>query len=383
MTTLESRTLWKPFSPESGAPKRVDENCLLELEALWSAACQMLAIEPLGDPDSNEPVRFFKLMDSFPCINFSLLISTLTSGGLVAVQTQTGYELEASVRPQKLLANLRLHFRIEPRLEVIMAEVAKEEVNGRDKNRLDRLRTQSLALGIAQEILSLRLPRVGDAKLARWLIDPRRAPLSARRTLGQLLAVQKLRDNISFCWSGFFEMNASEGDESVDSLTDEVLVPEFFWQDALARTHPQATHSASEVLSADLGLQQRWSGVPICGGFAEGDFEYIDILSRSWREAGALNSGAGKKIFVFKSPRIETIEFFDHASGIVFIQGGLLNHTCSVVRERNIPCITQVGQSFFEAIKTHPHSSVRIDCNLSDENSWVSVLERGSLRSGR
>ena len=179
----------------------------------------------------------------------------------------------------------------------------------------DEARIHSTALGICQHLLQLRLPAHAERDLAKWLIAPESAPHIARRTVELLLSVQHQRNALQSSWCVLGEPEISDAACARNSETSE--------------------------------LKKVWLGLPVFPGIVEGEY--------------SLESRA-HTIHVFESARPQTVVHFEHARAVLYCQGGLLSHACSIARERGIPCITGLGSGFFAQVREKKWKTLAVDC---------------------
>ncbi|HCM39704.1 MAG: hypothetical protein A2070_00905 [Bdellovibrionales bacterium GWC1_52_8] len=240
---------------------------LPELEALWRTALGELGFKSIPE------VEFFRQMRGQLCLNARLFEKILGANLIEKMQTQWKIErflVQADSKPEDL-------------------------------------RIRSLALGICQQVIVMRMPTHTDAQMAVWLADLSAAPSWTRSHLRKLLQIQKVRNTISHCW------------------------------DVYRRTEPEAFENSSNNNPQEYFSE--WKGLPVCAGLILGEIEIVD------------KSNEQDRILLFRRARPESVEFFEGARAVLFAEGGVLSHACSIARERGIPCITGLGLDCFMRIQ--------------------------------
>jgi phosphohistidine swiveling domain-containing protein len=168
-------------------------------------------------------------------------------------------------------------------------------------------------------------------QLPQWLVSPADAPGSYRKIVEDINDIQIRRTQMSYVWKEIFA-SPGEGDEAAA-----VAAPEFFWDDE--------AHGAAKPAAQNTS---NWKGLPVCAGKLAG----LAVVMNSKTEIATLESLKkhynAPLILVFRHARPQTVEYFGVASALVFCEGGVLSHACTVAREMNIPCITALGPDFFD-----------------------------------
>lgn len=171
---------------------------------------------------------------------------------------------------------------------------------------------ESIALGLCLQSLMLRLG--GDEKMQAQRLAGINVPAHLKKTVSQIQAVQMRRTALSAAWNG------------------------------LKRAAVETAAKQGLVLQKEV-----WQGLPVCLGQAQGKV--------------ALDGRGDGTILVFRYAHPETVEFFPRASAVVFATGGVMSHACTVAREMNIPCVTGLGEDFYNQIKEDKLVTLKIDGN--------------------
>jgi pyruvate,water dikinase len=328
-------TLWLKFPDEvlfssrfSVAEKRRLED-IFSVSDSTSAWRQALDRIGLSQPGHDRLIRWHR---DAPYFNWSCMAQTVSGGAVHAVKKDGYYQMCVSYSPNDLWALLRSQWKIARFLK------PKKEQNSDI--------AESIALGIALQALVLRLGSNVD-KMASWLAAPDSAPKEYRKTLRQIQAVQMRRTEISHVWKEAFP-----GDHGPEGATESLS--EFFWDDNVPVDEPVA---AVERPVSD----GQWKGLSVCGGQVTGLAVAVPSAPDPAALAALKDAYNAPLILVFRRARPETTELFGHAAALLFAEGGVLSHACTVARERNIPAITGLGPGFFELIKAGEKVWLNID----------------------
>lgn len=291
-----------------------------------------------------------------PYINATVL-TALVSGGAVRVvpDSAAGYRFKTSFSP---FAYARL-FRLQWKLSLYMqAVLAQADIPSDD----DAALAESLALGLCLQGLMMRLGTRGREHLAVWLADPAAAPATQRTTVTQLQAVQARRTRLSPVWHRRFALRSGAA----------VEVPSWFWD------HPRAV-AAETPPASPAAAQMLFEGMPVCGGRVSG----MAVVMAG--DHPPRKKPADKCVFVFRHARPQAVAAYAMADAVLFANGGLLSHACVVAREQGLPCITGLGNAFYERLQEAggriwlavdgAHATVRV---IQDEQPALDVLS--SLR---
>ena len=204
---------------------------------------------------------------------------------------------------------------------------------------------ESIALGIALQSLIMRLGGNME-KLATSLAAITTARPQDQKILEQIQAVQLRRTAISSVWNDF--LPEQDNEESISGL------PDFFWDNDI----PSPATTKAETQSS---LLDHWKAMAVSGGkitglaVAVGRNDTVKSLSSLKSKYNA------PLILVFRNARPQSAEFFSVADGLLFAEGGVLSHACTVAREMNIPTITALGAAFFAQINSGEKIWLTID----------------------
>jgi hypothetical protein len=231
-----------------------------------------------------------------------------------------------AIRPKLTLFALPRLVKMQWRLSAVLAGLDDPVA---EKERL----FQSLKLGVALQVLQMRLPTHTSGELARWLSDPPQAPQNARTTLNLLHQIQLKRTKLSHAWTE----NFSPADAPIPEE-----FPDHFWDEF---------RFAPVVTSEKRTYPNRFQGTPIYGGTG----------------AGTL----GQDLLVFAQATPHAVEQYSLAKAVFFARGGVLSHACVVAREQKLPCITGLGPTFFERVQ---EASAPLRARFNAQEGWIEVL---------
>lgn len=168
--------------------------------------------------------------------------------------------------------------------------------------------TESIALGICLQSLMLRLGQ-DNVKIAQWLSGAQTPPPAMRQTLRDIQQVQMRRTQLSPAWEGVYI--------KIKAVPD-----------------GQPFTNATET-------RDQWQGLPVCLGEVRGRAIIAD--KKTAEELFASKAA----IFIFRHARPHTTDFFLYCRGIIFANGGVTSHACTVARDMNIPAVTGIGDDFY------------------------------------
>lgn len=340
-------TLWLRFAQDSSLPASMDETARKRFEnifdgnspgSLWSQAVKLLGLRPVaGD------VRLLYWHGGVPYVNWSHMTG-LISAGLVSVAPAAGggFGYKTSYRLSRLFPLIRSQWKI---ARYILTRTEPGFVLPADNE--GRIR-ESLALGLALLSVTMRLPPHTPEQLASWLADPEKLTASLRRTIVQLHYIQQLRTALSPAWNAWF----AEAHGTVPSVEVPHDLPEYFWD-----VPPALQASAA---SKEQNSSTEWRGMGVCGVNVTGRAVLVTRAS----DRAALQAGSEPLVFVFALARPESVEWYEGATAVLFGEGGIMSHACTVAREQNLPCITALGKGFISRLK---------EAAEKHENVWLSV----------
>jgi len=339
-------TLWLKFPDEvlfssrfSSEDKRKLENIFstMDPQSPWSQALARLRFR------ATEPnIRLIDWRRDAPYFNWSCLAGVVSGGAVQAVRAPDGgYEMRISYKREHLWALLASQWRIARFLRP----------DAREKNDL----AESIALGLVLQALILRLGAQAG-QMPGWLAAPDVAPQQYRKTIRQMR-----RTDMSNVWKDVFPASAGE------NAPPEGL-PDFFWDDAA----PVPGNKAAQP-PADAGKDGVWKGLSVCAGTVTGLAVAVPAVPEPAKLLALKEKYKAPLILVFRRARPETTELFSYADAVVFTEGGVLSHACTVAREMSIPSVTAVGPGFYELVK----SGEKIWLSLDGSGATVKILPSG------
>ncbi len=321
-------TLWLKFPDDASLPAHFtteEQEAFSDIydsaddNSVWNRAAALLGFSPATVP----MLRWHK---GLPYINWSRLVHMVSCGWIgVYPPTAGGYAYQPINNFMKLPKLLSSQWKTERYIANTLAAPLPDTRDGK--------LVESTALGLALQAILLRLPAHTPQDLANWLATPAAAPVTVRKTVAQVQAIQKRRTQLSPAWEELFPQRS-------DAHAPK-NAPEFFWDE------PPVDAPVAEAIVADTSALQ-WQGLPVCPGGVTG----AAILLRSTAASLTALDPAEFPILVFPRARPETVELFEHASGLLFAEGGALSHACTVAREQGIPCVTGLGPDFLAALES-------------------------------
>jgi phosphohistidine swiveling domain-containing protein len=329
-------TLWLRVSEETSLPDELAGPERKRLEAIfdmkderspWYMACGHAGIRPDG------AIALIRWEGSVPYMNWSWIVSAISHGMLRVVPADNGqgFSYEGKLSLRKLPGMLKSQWKVEHYAESILDRRAPP-------TDLDARLTESLGAGLALLALTLRLPKHTEAEFARWISDCAAAPRKVRATVERIQKLQAYRTALSHAWLEIFPASPSN-DTGVEKRR-------MIWEGCAS--------AEGDMRSAEAQGQDSvgsWQGLPVCPGGACGQWVLMDSDPRKWPEILSRTTDGSPRILVFAQARPQTTEMFGKAAAVVFVEGGVLSHACTVAREQGVPCVTGVGQGFIEALK--------------------------------
>jgi len=314
-------TLWLKFPDEALFTARFSDADKTVLDDVFSLNRQspfMRALILIGlQPPAADTHMIYWYRD-LPYFNWSALVRIISGGTIHARKSSGGgYAFSHSYAPKHLWALIRGYWNMTRFL-------AQPQTDA------DPL-AQSIGLGFIMQSLVLRLGNHVES-MPTWLASPATAPKRYRSIIDEIQRIQLRRTSLSHVWTALFP--------NAGNANDTATAPAFFWDDAIPSDIP--THVT----------EQKAKGVSVCAGIVTG----IALAVRDTRDAARIKDLKAKLnapvILVFRYARPETTELFALADGMVFCEGGVLSHACTVAREYNKAAITQMGQAFFDSVET-------------------------------
>lgn len=298
--------LWRKFPDEALAGKRFTADGKQRLEAVfanhvlspWGRALTRLNLTAPQEP-------MLRWHDDMPYLNWSAFIALISGDAMSVTRADHGYTITAHTTFRSVWKLIKIQWAIS---RYVRAPLKSADL------------VESLALGLVLQSLLIHLGPQG-ANLATLMAAPDKAPASTRKTLNDIQAIQLRRTQISHVWN---DVLAQDGD-------DPATAPEFFWDDTPIPTDAPTGQSVCAGTMTGIAIAIHSKTTP----------EDIQAIKTRY------NAPA---ILVFRYAKPDTTLLFPHADALVFCEGGVLSHACTVARESNIPAITNMGAAFFESV---------------------------------
>lgn len=342
MKNAPMKILWLPFPDDSLSGRRFDAAAQARLAKIFdvgdAASPWMRALKILKMPPPPADVQMIGWRSGVPYINGSALAVIVTDGTAVAVpDAARGYRF---VTPRKLISLPRVmgqQWRVTRFVQDRLRKLADP-----DRDPL----VESLALGLATQVLLMRLDAAAVAKMAQYLVNPSAAPMMHRQTFSWLQDIQLRRTALSPAWHQLF-LDVPK--------TDAGAPPPYFWDDEAG-----VMLSTPAAPSADLG--GLYHGQPVFAGRAQGPAE---VITRPEDNPEPRND---RRIFVFRHARPETTVYFAQAGAVLYAHGGVLSHACVVARDMGVPCVTGLGDEFFEQVTAPENQPLVLSVDAASGN---------------
>lgn len=341
--------LWLKVADEVGIPAVLsgeeETSLALIFDAENSGSAWSLAIARLGfrQPWHLGPVLRF--VGGVPFFNGSLL-AAITSQGTI---TPRRGENERIIYESKLgLLGIFRMMRAHWRLEVFL----------RSNESIADPIEESIALGLAIQSLSQRLPAKGELDTAAWLADPASAPAALRPTIEKILRLQRRRNSLSAAWKALFPDKTPR-----PASTQESSLPAHFWNE------PSAV-KVHEPSQAESFLGRRAKGIPICPGKTSGRLVLVEGYPAT------LPAIEGPLVLLFPKARPETTELFHQAAAIIYGEGGALSHACSVARERGVICVSALGRDLVKEARAWQSAGKIVYAEVDGSSGDLLCLDR-------
>lgn len=336
-------TLWLKFPDEVLTANRfrdVDKQKLEQIfsvqdeQSAWRQALTLLHLTPTDDT-----AKLITWYEDTPYFNWSVLLHIISGGTMQPVRTEEGkYTFTASYKMRDIWALLAVHWKI--------ARFLKHSAS--DKPTL----AESIALGIALQSLILRLGKDVE-HMPAWLASPDKAPTQHRKTIQQIQSIQMQRTRMSRLWKEIFSASFQESEHTED-------LPDFFWNDVVPVTTTPAAQTHNEG---------HWKGMSVCAGTVTGLAVAMSATTTIESLLQLKTLYNAPLILVFRRARPETTEYFEHAAALLFAEGGVLSHACTVAREMNIPSLTALGSGFYDYLK----NSKKLWLTINGSEATVSI----------
>lgn len=342
MTNTPMKILWLAFPDDSLSGRRFDAPAQVRLAKIFDAGDPsspwLRALDILKMPAPPADVQMIGWRDGAPYVNGSALAVIITDGTAVAVpDAARGYRF---VTPRKLLSLPRVMGQQWRVTRFVQDRLRRLSAPDRDPL------VESLALGLAVQVLLMRLDAAAIAKMPQYLINPSAAPVMHRQTFSWLQELQMRRTALSPAWHQLF----------LDVPTSDAAPPApFFWDDEAGVM--LATPAAP---SGNLG--GLYHGQPVFAGRAQGPAE---VIMRTEDNPEPRND---RRIFVFRHARPETTVYFSQAGAVLYAHGGVLSHACVVARDMGVPCVTGLGDEFFEQVTAPENQPLVLSVDAASGN---------------
>ncbi|HRI77526.1 MAG TPA: PEP-utilizing enzyme [Alphaproteobacteria bacterium] len=340
---MAQEILWLSFPEESVAQRDFSDAVRARFEGIfsladstspWRRALKMLGMTP---PPADVQMIFWH--QGAPYLNGSALAVILSDGTAVAMpDAARGFRFVTPHKIRSIPRVMAAQWRVTRFVQDRLRDITKPDADAI---------AESLALGLAVQVLLMRLNAAAAARMPEYLAAPDRAPAMHRQTFRWLQALQVRRTALSPAWHAMF----ADAAESAYSRS----LPPFFWAGETAAGLALAPLSVPDVQKAAGGLVSAglFRGLTVSGGQAAGQ----GIVVKRLQDAPQY---ADRPIFIFRHARPETTVYFSQAAAVLFANGGVLSHACVVAREMGVPCITGLGDEFYEQMAQGetPHLSV-------------------------
>lgn len=331
--TASVNTLWLVFPEDSLSRRAFGPEARARFAQVFSVADEkapwMRALRLVGLAPPLPDTRMTAWRGGVPYMNGSALARVLSGGTAEAVPCpQNGFRFFTPHPLRSLPRVMALQWRV--------TRFVQDRLRGLAAPDDDPL-VESLALGLAVQVLLMRLSRPLAENMPLYLVAPDRAPRMHRQTFRWLQALQLRRTALSGAWREMFA--------DAPLLPDTAPRPGFFWgaedpQDTEMPAQATAPEAASPSAAAEV-----YRGHPVSGARAEG------ICAVVARLEDQPPPRTDRPVYVFRHARPETVSYFPQAGGVVFAHGGVLSHACVVAREMGVPCVTGVGDAFYEHVR--------------------------------
>lgn len=322
-------TVWVRFAEDSSLPATMDAEARRRFESVFDVSARdsafSLALARLrlkGTPPRDGMVRWH---GDTPYINWSHLVALLSAGMAV-----TELDADGRLRYKTALHLLKLPAFIASQWRITRYILQRTEPDFALPEDAAARISESLSLGLTLLALSMRLPSHTPAMLAGWLANPSQQNPSLQKILHQMQRLQQLRTRLSGTWQQWFPgAPASEPPRNL---------PEFF-QDQPPFLQEQQT--------ADTDTSGLWQGIGVCGS---GPVTGRAVLVTRHTDRAVLETGV-PVILIFPLARPESVEWYEARPCVLFGEGGVMSHACTVAREMGLPCITALGKPFIRWLK--------------------------------
>lgn len=299
-------------------------------QSQWMKSLAILGIK--SGSINNEPMIYWYM--NVPYFNWTYYVSLISGGSVSLHKSESGgYVLRFNSGFRQIISLISIQWKIARFL-------AKANI-------VEDILIESIALGIALQAQIFRLGADSD-KMPEWLAARDLTPQKHLNTINQIQAIQVRRTHISDVWKEHFNVS-EQSEHNIEGL------PDYFWDDDIPK------ENVKTFPTQNISEDGAWKGKSVCAGMVSGiaivvkpKFKADDFLNIRKEYDAPL-------IFIFKNARPESVELFECADAVVFCNGGVLSHACTVAREMNIPCVTAIGSEFYESIKGRASLWLHVD----------------------
>jgi phosphohistidine swiveling domain-containing protein len=338
--------LWLKLSDDTSLPEVLSPADRDRLRAIfdasnpaspWSRALSELGLQWPGG-------QVLEWFDDRAYVNGSAIATMISAGWVGAVRAKDGgFAYESRTKLMKLPSLLKSQWKIDAfvskALDAPSATAATDEDDDASAVR------QSLMLGLAMQALMLRLPKHEPRELAGWLAGSSPPPSRIAKTITDLKKIQVRRTELSAVWEKLFPRAPRTGP---NPASDDAAA----WLWVGTANVSAAIEPAPRPAQADLNGP--WRGLPVHPGRRSGRAWLVDLRD-------PVPPPPSPYIAVFAQSRPETVQHYGEAVAIVFGEGGVLSHACSIARERGVPAVTAAGRSLIAALRGRPDSWLTVD----------------------
>jgi phosphohistidine swiveling domain-containing protein len=317
--------VWLKFPTEMALPAVLSVAQKAQFELLFDGnnplSAWSLAAASLGFHPPSPVMPFLRWEENTPFINWAAVVAMISCGWVELVPlAPDGFTYQTRYRFSRLPRLINSQWK----MSLYLQQENKMPLSTQEKLQ------ESIKLGIILQAMMLRLPPHTPSQLAQWLQNMATAPPNICKTLTGIADLQKRRNALSAAWQEVF--------------------PD------VEETLPMQT--AGKIAGHE------WQGVQVTGtGFISGRAVFKKDLPVETTDP---------LILIFPRARPETTEYFGQATAVLYGDGGVLCHACTIAREQTMPCVTALGQDFIQDMQ-----------NLVEQNKtvWLSVdLGRGIVR---
>lgn len=335
------QTLWLSFPEETLAQVLFDTTAQKRLETIFDSwdrtSPWRQALERLGYRDVPE-VDMIAWHKDKPYFNGTAMAWLVSCGTALPVpDAAQGYIFTTQYKLRNFFKVFQAQWKVTRFLQRCLAQ----PVSVSDPS---SALSESIALGLAMQVLLMRLDKSARAKMPQYLAQPASAPALHRKTFQMLQAVQVRRTALSSVWQHIFPMTREDRGREKH--------PAYFWDtpDGAGVVVPLRRRAQND------GITDVFTGLPVSGGVVTGRaVVLLDAADIPAREKDI------PRIFVFRYARPDTTACFAAADAVLYATGGVLSHACVVAREQGVTCVTGLGDDFFERVSSGSETWLSVD----------------------